>query len=84
MYKKKRKKKKRKKENKQTNKQTKKKTKQQQQQQQQNKTLTWIPIQKHDLSNTIGIMRRARDVDQYPQTQPDGNRGGEAENADQD
>ena len=32
----------------------------------------------------MAILRRARDVDQYPQAQPDGNRGREAENADQD
>ena len=32
----------------------------------------------------MGIMHRARDVDQYPQAQPDGNRAREADNADQD
>ena len=47
-------------------------------------TLAWIPIQKQDLASAMGIMRRARDVNHYPQTQPDGNRGREAENADQD
>ena len=46
--------------------------------------LTWIPIQKQDLASAMGIMRRARDVDQYPQAQPDGNREREAENTDQD
>ena len=36
------------------------------------------------MRRAMGIMRTARDVDQYPQVQPDGNRGREAENADQD
>ena len=36
-----------------------------------------------DLASALGIMRRARDVDQYPQAQPDGNREREEEDADQ-
>ena len=32
----------------------------------------------------MGIMRSARDVNSYPQAQPDGNREREAENVDQD
>ena len=32
----------------------------------------------------MGIMRRIRDVDQYPQAQQDENRGREAENPDWD
>ena len=36
------------------------------------------------LTSVMGIMRRARDVDQYPQAQPDGNRGREEEDEDQD
>ena len=39
---------------------------------------------KQDLASAIGIMRRARDVNSYPQAQPDGNREREAENVDQD
>ena len=46
--------------------------------------LAWTPIQKQDLASAIGIMRRARDVNSYPQAQPDGNREREAENVDQD
>ena len=53
------------------------------QQQQQTKT-RWMPIQKQDLASAMGIMRRARDVDKYPQAQPHGNRRRQAENADQD
>ena len=36
-----------------------------------------------DLASALGIMRRARDVDQYPQAQPEENREREEENADQ-
>ena len=39
---------------------------------------------KQDLPSAMGIMLRARNVDQYPQYQPNGNREGEVENADQD
>ena len=46
--------------------------------------LAWIPIVKQDLASAMGMVRRARDVDQYSPAQPDGNRGREAENADQD
>ena len=38
---------------------------------------------KNVLASAMGIMRRARDANQYLQAQPDGNRG-EAENTDQD
>ena len=30
------------------------------------KKLSWIPVQKQDLASAMGIMRKARDVDQYP------------------
>ena len=36
------------------------------------KNLPWIPKQKQDLARAMGIMRRTRDIDQYPQAQPDG------------
>ena len=48
------------------------------------KKLAWIQIRKQDIASAMGIMRRARDVDQYPQAQPDGNRGREAENTNQE
>ena len=47
------------------------------------KNIAWIPMLKQDLACALGIMRRARDVEQYSQTQPEGNRGREEENADQ-
>ena len=46
--------------------------------------LAWIPILRRDLTSAMGIVRSARDVVQYPEAQSDGNRGREAENADQD
>ena len=53
------------KQNKQTNKKTNKQTNKDNNN---NKilALAWIPIQKQDLASPTGIMRRARDVDQYP------------------
>ena len=41
-------------------------------------------MQKQDLASVMAIMRKAQDVDQYPQAQLDRNSGREAENADQD
>ena len=51
--------------------------------------LLFPPVRKprmdtNTLTSVMGIMRRARDVDQYPQAQPDGNRGREEEDEDQD
>ena len=48
------------------------------------KNIAWIKILKQDIASAkMGIMRRAQDVEQYPQAQPDRNRGREEEKTDQ-